>query len=383
MNATESYVEAVRAYVDGVRVLLAPAGQEAGERGGRGPTSYADLEAQAEALAPLSARVTEEAVGRLEEPSPAECIEVETALLAKAFADLEVCAYLLEASEDQRTESPWEPEAGRGRERSAASRGAAEPALQLLLGDQAPPPGGAERGRKPTSVDEARVELTLQAGDALVLIAERAADSGRTGLEGLVSIGMDEITKAIGVVGLDIAKALGQAEQVTQLYRLFRDFLERACDSIMALLGPQVAEFVGKQVKGWVEKIMSGELVDDLLEKLYQTAKTKEALRPAIMGSQAGLDSFLTAIEKVSGLNEAFRKQTGLVDKILPKLKYLTLIPAARLPQGKVVLAAAYLLLTGYVILVGGDYVDAPDLDKLDRVPGVRREVEVNLAVPG
>jgi hypothetical protein len=275
MNATESYVEAVRAYVDGVRVLLAPAGQEAGERGGRGPTSYADLEAQAEALAPLSARVTEEAVGRLEEPSPAERIEVETALLAKTFADLEVCAYLLEASEDQRTESPWEPEAGRGRERSAASRGAAEPALQLLLGDQAPPPGGAERGRKPTSVDEARVELTLQAGDALVLIAERAADSGRTGLEGLVSIGMDEITKAIGVVGLDIAKALGQAEQVTQLYRLFRDFLERACDSIMALLGPQVAEFVGKQVKGWVEKIMSGELVDDLLEKLYQTAKAQ------------------------------------------------------------------------------------------------------------
>jgi hypothetical protein len=382
MNANELYLEAVRAYADSARVLFAPSGQEAGERGGRGPTSYSDLEAQAEVLAPLSAQVTEEAVGRLAESTPAERIELETALLAKAFTDLEVCTFLLEASEDQRIETPWEPEAERGLERSAASRGAAEPCLKLLLGEEAPAPAGPKRGRKPKDVDEARAELTLQAGDALVLIAERAADSGRIGLEGLVSIGMDEIAKAVGVVGLDIARALGKAEQVTKLYELFRDFLQRAYDSIMALLGPKIAEFVGEQVKGWVEKVLSGEAVDELLEKLYETAKTRDALRSTIMGSKAELDSFITAIEKVSGLNEAYRKQTGLVDKILPKLKYVTLIPAAKLPQGKVVLAAAFILMTGYVILVGGDYVDAPNLDKLDRVPGVRLEVELSLAVP-
>jgi hypothetical protein len=78
-------------------------------------------------------------------------------------------------------------------------------------------------------------------------------------------------------------------------------------------------------------------------------------------------------------MNDTFRSKTGLIDKILPKIKYLTFIPAAALPQAKLVMAAAYLLMGGYVILVGGDYVDAPGLDRLDRVPGVRQVIEATI----
>ena len=381
MNATESYQAAARAYADGVRVLFAPAGQQIAERGGRGPVSYDDLESQADTLVSLSADFTARAVDRLAEPTPAERIEVETALLAKALTDLEICTYLLQASEDQDSESSWRTEAVRGVERSAASRGATDYALSLLLRGGAPAPAVTERSLDPENVEEARAKLMMQATDALALISELAADSGRMGLEGLINLGVSEIATAIGVIGLDIARALGKAEGVTKLYKRFRDFLKQAYDAIMALLSPPVAEFVSEQVKAWVERITSGELVDDLLESLFKTATTKAALQPTIAQSQAGLEDFITAIEKVGGLNEAYREQTGLVVKIMPKLKYATLIPAANLPQGKVILAAAYLLMTGYIILVGGDYVDAPDLEnRLDRVPGVRRQVEAALA---
>jgi hypothetical protein len=86
----------------------------------------------------------------------------------------------------------------------------------------------------------------------------------------------------------------------------------------------------------------------------------------------------------VGGLNEAYRRQSHLADQILPKLKWVAVIPAAALPQGRLLLAAAYLVLAGYVVLLGADYVDARRLRLLDRVPGVRRTVQAHLvAVPG
>jgi hypothetical protein len=45
-------------------------------------------------------------------------------------------------------------------------------------------------------------------------------------------------------------------------------------------------------------------------------------------------------------------------------------------------LAAAYIVLGGYVILLGADYVDAQRVQWLDRVPGVRRVVQVSLEPP-
>ena len=56
-------------------------------------------------------------------------------------------------------------------------------------------------------------------------------------------------------------------------------------------------------------------------------------------------------------------------------------IPAARVPMVELATAAAYLVLLGYVIYTGGDYVDAPKLEKLGRVPGVLHVVETGLAV--
>jgi hypothetical protein len=42
-------------------------------------------------------------------------------------------------------------------------------------------------------------------------------------------------------------------------------------------------------------------------------------------------------------------------------------------------MAAAYLVVSAYVILAGADYVDAPRLKILNRVPGVRTVVVADL----
>jgi hypothetical protein len=379
VNSKDTYLEAARAYADGVRVLFAPSGQETGERGGRGPQSYVDLAEQAERLAPLSAQVTEEAAARLAEATPGERIEVETALLAKALTDLEICGYLLQASQDEEARTEFSRE--RRAERRATSIGTTEPYLKLLLGVEEPDPAREERmARRPRNVGAARAELTLQTGDALALISEQAGDTGKTALEGLVNLGSGEVARAVGALGLDFAQVLGLAEEATRLHSLFRDYLVKAYEALMALLGPKLTESVGEQVKGWVERIAGQEPVDALLERLYETRQTGDELRLLIRESHAALETFVTAIEQVGGLDDAFRKQTGLVDRIMSTLRYLTLIPAAALPQGKLLLAIGYVMMGAYVILVGGDYVDARRLGKLDRVPGVRRVVEMNLA---
>jgi hypothetical protein len=377
MSQDESYLEAVRAYADGVRVLFSPSSKAAGERGGRGPESFADLANQAERLAPLSNQVTEEVASRLTEATPREQMEVETALLAKALTDLEVSSHLLQAAQDEERDAEFDGESQT--ERSVASLGTAEPYLKLLLSEKTSDQKDERLSRKPKNVDAARADLIVQTGDALAVITERAGDTGKDALEGLIGLGEGEVSKAIGVIGRDIVKVLGQAEKVAKLYGLFRDFLIRAYESLAALLGPRLLELVGERVKSWVEDLMGNSAVDVLLEKIYETQQTKGELRPIILESNTSLENYVLAIAQVSGLNAAFRVQADLVSKILIMLQYLTRVPTAVLPQGKLLLAAVYVLMGGYVILVGGDYVDARSLEKLDRVPGVRRVVEMNL----
>ncbi len=83
---------------------------------------------------------------------------------------------------------------------------------------------------------------------------------------------------------------------------------------------------------------------------------------------------------KVLALNEGFRRKTGLVERILPKIRYVGMIPLGALPQGQLLVGATYIALGAYVLFPAGDYVDFTEIRFLDRVPGLRRVVEADLA---
>ena len=385
-----TYQATAQAYADGVRVLFAPSpsgghsdgapsGAPTGERGGRGPASPEELAGQADRLAPLSAELTQAASARLTDADPAVRAQASTQLLAKALTDLEISAHLLQAAEDEEDGLAWTE--GAGTERSAGGLGATEERLSILLGEFETGLGLVERGAAaPRDLPTARVALSNAVEDALDLISQRAGRTGQAALGGLLGLGVAQVAQAAGVVGLDIARSLGQAEKVTHLYNLFRDFAVKAYDSLIALLGEQLARTAAQKMVEWFEEIKEGEQFGKLLERLYETQQTGQELGQLVVQSRVDLDKFTAAVQRVDGLEASFAQQIDLSEKLLQGLKYLSFVPAAALPQGRLLMAAAYIVLGAYVVWAGGDYVDARHLERLDRVPGVRHIVETHLA---
>lgn len=129
----------------------------------------------------------------------------------------------------------------------------------------------------------------------------------------------------------------------------------------------------------WLKELNSGLSFSQLVEKLYETKQTSQDLHQKVDESKDPLDQLVAVTQAVELLNEGYRKQTKLAAKFLTGVKWVGSLSTAILPQAKLFLALAYLLLGGYVVLAGADYVDARRFRLLDRVPGVRRTVENNL----
>ncbi len=381
MSASNAFAQTAQAYADGVRVLFAASGQRAGVRGARGPMSYEDLAAQAERLAPVSEQFTREAEARLSDEDPMARIQGSTSLMAKALTDLQVSAYLLRAAMDEEAEYGFAAKAAE-RQRSRSALGPEDDVLDLLLGEPQELERAAERGAKVlTSVSVARTELYNSVNDAIGLISSRAGKVGQTALGGLVGIGGAELGKAAGIVGMDIAKALGQAEKVTKLYELFRGYVTSAIESLIALVGRPALDAAIDKALEWINELKEGELFGNLLQKLYGSTQTIEELRQGISASQAGLEQFAAAIEDVDNLDSAFHQQIKLAEKLLTGLRFVGGISVAALPASKLILAGVYMILGVYIVAAGADYVDAPHLRFINRVPGVRETVEIRLAV--
>ena len=381
MSPSSTFTATAEAYADGVRVLFAASGAPAGERGATGPVSYENLAAQAEELAPLSEQLTREAEARLTDEDPMARIQGATSLLAKAITDLQVGAYLLQAAMDQEEKYEFaENEAERQRGRSAV--GPDDDLLSLVVGDpEAVVPAPDRSARAPGSVPAARGDLSDAVDDAIDLISSRAGKVGQSALGGLVGMGAAELASAAGMVGMDIAEALGQAEAVTRLYELFRSYVSGAIESLIALVGRPVLEEATNQALEWVSELKGGKLFGQILQKLYQTDKTAEELRLEIAASQAGLEQFAAAIQDVDRLDSAFHQQIKLAEKLLKGLRFVGGVTAAALPASKLLLAGVYMVLGVYIVAAGGDYVDAPHLEFMNRVPGVRQVVGTRLAV--
>jgi hypothetical protein len=382
MSPTSTFTETAQAYADGVRVLFAASGAPTGDRGGKGPVSYEDLVVLAEELAPVSEQFTREAEARLADEDPMARIQSTTSLMAKALTDLRVSAYLLQAAMDQEQEYEFADE-DTERQRGRSTLGPADDLLALVLGEPEAVVPAIDRGAStpPESVPAARVDLSDSVDDAIDLISSRAGKVGQSALGGLVGMGAAELANAAGIVGMDIAEALGQAEQVTKLYELFRSYVTGAIESLIALVGRPALEAATNQALEWVNDLKEGKLFGEMLLKLYGTDETIEELHLEIAASQAGLEQFVVAIQDVDKLDSAFHQQIKLAEKLLKGLRFLGGITAAALPASKLLLAGVYMVLGVYIVAAGGDYVDAPHLQFLNRVPGVRQVVEIRLAV--
>jgi hypothetical protein len=378
VDSNSSYQSAAESYAQGVRDLFAAAPGAPATRGELAPAPPTDLADRAEALAATSRDLTTAAAAKLAHPDPNVRMEGSTQLLAKALADLQVSAMLFQAAqaeqgslEGTRDLAPSVP---------VETPRDLEDTLGVLTGGTPMVAESATRGLEAApDPATARNELTNVAGNELTTVRTRAAQTGQAALQGLVGLGLSQVASAAGIVGGDIAKALGVGEQVGKLFSLFRDFVVNGYNALLALLGPTLGQMAAGQVLNWAKEVESGAKFDELVEKLYGTEATRQALTTLIGNSTADVTRLTAAITGITTLDASYKKQMELVDKVRNGLKLVGLAAGVALPQGRVLLAALYLIVGGYVVLAGADYVDAQNLKLLNRVPGVRQIVEQNL----
>ena len=391
-NVSQSYQETAQAYAQGVQALLAAPLPQPGRRAARGVAGAPSLADQAAQLAPVSQQLTELAAADLAAQDVSLREMASARLLAKALSDLEISRRLLEAAQAEEgapvSSATGTTDAGGTAEATGAVAAAVAPPpadiqanLDRLLSDQPlAPPARRAVLQLPSDLPGARQQLSATVDTTMQAIRDQAAKIGQEAISGLLVLGLSEIARAAGIVGLGIAGALGQAEKVTQLYNLFRQFALNAYDSLVALLGPTIAKTAAQQALAWTNDVASGKDFGKLVDRLYQTAQTKQELDQLAKSSQAGLEKYIAAIQGVDGLSGKFQAQVGMVGQIIRGLRLLGGVPTAALPQAKLLLAAAYIVIGSYVVLAGADYVDADSVKLLGRFTGVRLTVEQHLS---
>jgi hypothetical protein len=257
-----------------------------------------------------------------------------------------------------------------------------EEALQILLvgPESRQAPAARAFGRGTANIDAAKAQLSTAAQDTLDTIVDRAAKTGRSALGGVLGLGAADLANAVGMVGMGIAGALGQADNLSRLYNLCRTFLANAFDALLALVGKSVAQSAASQLLNWFDDLKQDALFKGLLARLYDTEDTGKEINDLVQKSKAAADRFNTTTDKVKALGDKYSRQLNIAGKIVSGVKFVGALPLKLIPQGAIVLAAIFIILGSYVVLAGADYADAQHFRRLDRVAGVKEVVTSELA---
>jgi len=206
---------------------------------------------------------------------------------------------------------------------------------------------------------------------ALDHMREGTADTGQRAIEGLVLMDAALLLEAARLVSADVAEMLG--EGFSRLMQAAARYVLAAYEKISLLLGAERMAEIREQVMAWIEQLKEGELFPVLVEKLFQTETLKEEVASWLAASTAPVTKLGEARAAIEQLDAAFTSKMELADKIISSLALVKLLPPAMTPVGRLVIAAAYLGVVGYVVFTGYDHVDSDRWRLIDRVSGVRQ----------
>jgi hypothetical protein len=382
-----SYIELAKQYAEGVLGLLMPVSAHATHISQRGVAvmSYNSVATQARQLLNVSDQVTRAAAVRLTSSNPQVRIEAQLQLLAKALTDLAISQHLLDAAEDEKI--------GIMPQIASTSRNAAffeiDSYLKVLVNGFPPNPATRDASAITASdvaaadVNTAKLSLNDALNDALQTVVAQTATQGQAAFRGLLSIGLFNLAKATSIVGTDIAKFLGYGAQASELYRLVNDYVGKAHEAILNLLGRELSSVAVDKAMDFFSDLKDGSLLADLLAKIYEINKTREELCAIVESSGTQLDALTKTCEGLDAMAVQFKGIMEFVGKLLTGLKFVGMIPAAAMPQAQLVMSASHAVLFTYIVLAGADFSDAHRVKMLNRVPGVRELVTANLLSQG
>jgi hypothetical protein len=373
---THDYQAAVAAYADELLGLFAsePAESRSAEPQAASAETLAE---RADRLAGLSADLLDQTTPLLSDDDPTVRLGAEQSLLAQAVASLRVAEGLMAAEVA---------------EEDAETRSAAvlpEPAgfddLLALLQAPLDSVGGAvaaepalTRGRAPQA---SRDDLLQAAGDAIDQVLSGVGAFGKDAIAGLLGLDTALLKQAAQLISGELAELVAKlGEQASLLVAKAVRFLLQAYDSLLAALGQDAASALRQQVAGWLEQVQQGDSVAQLIGAALQADAVRAQVADLVAASQASAEVMGQTEASVEALPGSFNARTKLAGQILAGIAVLKRIPATRLPMVEVATAAVYLGLLGFVVYTGSDYVDAPRLERIGRVPGVLQVVETGVA---
>lgn len=372
---TNDYQAAVAAYADELRNLFAP---EPAETRSAEPlaASMDTLALRADRLAERSTDLLDQTALLLGDNDPAVQLGAEQSLLAQAVASLRVAEGLMAAEsgeDDSGTRSARPPAGPAGFDDLLALL---ETPLDAVGGEVAAEPA-LTRGRAPQAGQD---ELIAAAGDAIDQVMAGVGSFSKDALAGLLGLDTALLKQAAQLISGELGELVARlGEQASLLVAKAVRFLLQAYDSLLAALGQDAASALRQQAAAWIEQIQQGDSVAQFIGAALQADVVQARVADIVAASQA-TDEVLGQTEaNVQALPGSFQARTKLAGQLLAGIAVLKRIPAARLPMVELATAAVYISLLGFVVYTGSDYVDAPRLERIGRVPGVLHVVETGL----
>lgn len=372
---TNDYQAAVAAYADELRSLFAP--EPAESRSAELRAASADtLAERADRLADRSAELMDQTTLFLSDDDPTVRLGAEQSLLAQAVASLRVAEGLMAAEtaeEDAGTRSAGPQPEPAGFDDLLALL---ETPLDSLGGDAAAEPA-LTRGTPKASRDE----LVTAANDAIDQVLGKVGSFGKDVLAGLLGLDTALLKQAAQLISGELAELIGKlGEQASLLVSKGVKFLVQAYDSLLAALGQDAASELRQQAAAWIEQLQEGDGVAQLIGAALQADLVRSQVGDLVAASQKPAEVLGATQANVEALPGSYQARTKLAGQILAGVAILKRIPAARLPMVELASVAVYISLLGFVVYTGSDYVDAPRLERIGRVPGVLHVVATGLA---
>lgn len=373
---TNDYQVAAAAYAEELRSLFAP---EPGQSRSAEPqaASIDTLAERADRLAERSTELLDQTSSFLSDDDPDVRLGAEQSLLAQAVASLRVVEGLMAADAAEATTGT----------RSVGSQSEPvgfddllallEAPLAAVGGDVSAAPA-LTRGRAPQA---SRDDLIAAADDVIDQVLAGVGSFSKDALAGLLGLDTALLKQAARLISGDLAELIEKlGQQASLLVSKAVKFLLQAYDSLLAALGQDAASALRQQAAAWIEQMQQGDSVGQFIGAALQADAVQARVAEFVTASQASQEVLGQTQANVQALPGSFQARTKLGSQLLAGIALLKRIPAARLPMVELATAAVYIALLGFVVYTGSDYVDAPRLERIGRVPGVLHVVQTGLA---
>jgi hypothetical protein len=273
-------------------------------------------------------------------------------------------------------------------DRAATSEILTDPGLRRILDAPAaagvPGLGLVDRRARPSDPAEALGALREVVADFLETIPDRTASAGMGAVGGLAGM---HVSAFAALSAQEILARL--PSNISGLLRRAARLVIAALVKMQAAIGADERNEVREQASGWLKEL-GGEanFVRRWMSRLYEIERI-EAETDQLMAKAAGWSEADRFNDLSAKLEDLLAKHAATINVTNWVLRALALAKGPLMgvaPWGPLAVGAGYTGTLGYVIYIGGDYLDwyrLGDARWLDRVKGLRSTLQEEVAADG